>query len=135
MAEYEIPLDESLIFNGDFSFASGIEGAKFLMEKKVTAIFACNDLMAYGVNKHLSSIQLKIPDAISLVGFDNTGLNEMMDLSLTTVNQPVDLLGQRSCEILINKIVKRNPKHKDYYYAPNLVIRNSTRSTNVQLIE
>ncbi len=82
-----IPIDEELIVEGDFSTPTGKKGALKLMslENPPTAIFASNDQTAIGVYQAAEELGLKIPDDLSVVGFDN--ITEAEYLGLTTMDQ------------------------------------------------
>ena len=159
LAEEDIELDEGLIFEGNYHLDSGYNGAAALLEKGVTAIFACNDMMAIGVNKYVTEHGLSIPKDVSLVGFDNNPMTELLNISLTTVSQPADLMGKQACSILLAKIQGKNmdeatvgmkvrsstvdpddirtdakkkelEKSKDYFFSPTLIVRGSAAKLN-----
>ena len=157
LSEEGIPLDESMIFEGNYHLESGYQGASYLIKKGVTAIFACNDMMAIGVNRFATEKNLSIPNDLSLVGFDNNPMAELLNISLTTVSQPAELMGKQACSILLGKIKGKkveekavgmkirnstvNPdmnrgaladieKSKDYFFSPTLIVRGSTKQLN-----
>jgi len=93
---------------------------------KPTAIFAGNDRIALIVMKRLSELGLRVPEDISLVGFDNLSYTEHLQVPLTTVDQPKDLLGRRASELLLERIEHGAglPVRREVYQ-PRLVIRAS----------
>jgi len=116
-----------IVFDGDFNEDAGMNAAEQLMKLREppTAIFAANDLAATGVLSHLRAIGARVPEDISVVGYDDTLLADLGVLSLTTVHQPRQLYGRRATELLIERIEGREaPKHE--LIEPRLVVRSST---------
>ena len=126
LQEAGIPIDEALIYEGNYHFDSGEKGALELLSHNVTAIFACNDMMALGVNKVAADSGLRIPEDLSIVGFDNNPIVNYMSFSLTTINQPSVLMGKEACKILLRRMTSPDDPHKDYFFSPSLIVRNST---------
>ncbi|MEQ2129025.1 LacI family DNA-binding transcriptional regulator [Caldanaerobacter subterraneus KAk] len=127
-----IEVDERLIFEGDYKINSGIIGTEKLLNdnKDITAIFACNDLMAYGAYKTIRSYGYKIPDDISVVGFDDILLSQIMEPQLTTIRQPAYDMGLTAARMLIKLIEGKKVSKKIIIFKPQLVIRQSTASVN-----
>jgi len=123
-----IPITEAYIFEGNYHFYSGVRGAERLLAEGVTAIFACNDMMALGVNKYATDHGLVIPRDLSLVGFDNNPVTEFMSIGLTTISQPYDLMGRYACEILLNRIDGEQPLSNTQKSNDSLTVRGSTVS-------
>ena len=116
-----------IVFDGDFNEHAGMSAAAQLMKLKEppTAIFAANDLSATGVLSHLRSIGARVPEDVSIVGYDDTLLAGLGALSLTTVHQPRQLFGRRATELLLERIEGRTAaKHE--LIQPRLVTRSST---------
>lgn len=96
---------------GAFDPSHGYQAAKLLFEQgsPITALFAFNDIMAFGAMKALSELKLKIPDEISLVGFDDLKLSEFMLPPLTTVRRfRYDISGlivKMLTELITNKTI------------------------------
>ena len=115
------------IVAGDFDESGGKSGTAELMgsPSPPTAIFASNDLTAIGVLDELHSLGRRVPDDVSLVGFDNTALAAMSYISLTTVDQPRELLGRSAVDLIMGRIGGRTePMH--FVGTPTLVVRTST---------
>ncbi len=81
--------DDTKVFSGAFDPAHGYQAAKRLMSEHpdTTAIFAFNDMIAFGAMKGLAEMKLKVPKDVSLVGFDDLKLSEFMMPPLTTVRR------------------------------------------------
>lgn len=97
------------------------------MDNSISAIFACNDLIAYGVYKTAYSKGLKIPDDISIVGFDDIKFSSIIHPCLTTVKQPSIAMGSTAIEMIINLIEGKKLKRKNIDFIPELIIRDSTK--------
>lgn len=95
-----IALDPSLIFQGDFSRASGRQAAEALFKHRPTAIFASNDEMALGMMDFARSAGVAIPDDVSIVGFDDDEEAGQCVPALTTVRQPLREMGASAFQLL-----------------------------------
>ncbi|MDG2456947.1 MAG: LacI family DNA-binding transcriptional regulator [SAR86 cluster bacterium] len=95
-----------LIESGLNTYQSGMDCAKRLLSLKdiPTAIFAANDEMAAGVIKVAYQNNLKIPEDLSVVGFDDTPMTKMISPPLSTIKQPLGLMGEESAKNLINQL-------------------------------
>jgi LacI family transcriptional regulator len=121
-----LSINKNLIKEGDFSYESGYEATKKLLEKSgesFTAIFSCCDFTALGATACIQDMGKKVPDDYSVVGIDDISLSALTRPPLTTVAPPSFKLGRTALDI-INKWPKRN---KRIVYLPELVIRNSCR--------
>ena len=106
LKDNNLPVRENLIKEKGFSFKEGVEGMEELLKEneKFTAIFACCDDSAVGALAVAHKRGIKIPDDISIIGYDNTNVAEMAYPPLTTVGQPLYEMGKRSVEMLIKRI-------------------------------
>lgn len=129
LAAHGIQLDERFILLGDNSFSSGFLATKELMSlaNPPTAIFACNDEMALGAESAVYKMGLKIPENISLIGFDDIPLVSELSVPLTTIKQPVEDIGSIAVSLLIQLIEKKEVVKKVYEIPTELVIRNSCK--------
>ena len=94
--KYGIEIDEKLIFQGDFMFGSGTTAADRILSipeyERPTAVFAANDLMAIGVMQRLQESGLRIPDDMSVVGYDDIAMSSWVFPRLTSVHQdPIEI--------------------------------------------
>ena len=94
--------------------------------KRPTAIFAMNDLMALQVIHAASLCQLKIPEALSLVGFDDLDLVSQIDPPLTTVAQEPFKIGMEAARCLLDMVDGQKPTSSVIYLPTRLIIRQST---------
>lgn len=103
MTDKGLPLDEALIYNGDFTYRSGMDAGRALLSMDVppTAIFASNDDMAAGLVASAHMLGLKVPDDVSVAGFDDTELATNIWPELTTIQQPIVEMSRKAVELLI----------------------------------
>ncbi|MGO5052918.1 LacI family DNA-binding transcriptional regulator [Lachnospiraceae bacterium LCP25S3_G4] len=127
LEEANISYDKSLIYEGNYDRESGVEAVEYLLPKKCTAIFAFNDMSAYGVYNGLKRHKLLVPDDMSLVGYDDIFFSEILDVPLTTINQPVYEMGVEAVQQLITEIDTEVNSQKCITFQPKLVLRESTK--------
>lgn len=120
-----IPYDPSLIYEGLYQIETGYRGAKELFKHDITAIFAFSDQIALGVQRAATEQGISIPEDLSLIGYDDSSIAHLCSVPLTTIRQPIELLGKRACEILMERISDNNRTHHDYFYPPALIQRSS----------
>ncbi len=89
-----------------------------------TAIFAANDLMAIGALKAFTQLKVRVPEDISIIGFDNIPFSDCTYPPLTTIAQPTYLMGQKAVETLIKLINKKKIK-KSVEFETELIERGS----------
>ena len=93
------------------------------------AVFACNDLMAIGALRALKLRNVKVPDEVQIIGFDDIELAQLVEPALSTVSQPTFDMGSKSAEFLLQLINGKKPRTKTVTMKPSLVIRSTTRNT------
>ncbi len=125
-----IAFDEELVVEGDFSFWSGFNAVKHFvnMDEQPTALFCANDEMAIGALKGLKEKGLKVPDNISVTGFDDLDMANYCDPPLTTIRQPAVRMGEEAAELLFRIIEGEQPKLTEYILPFEIIIRESTRA-------
>ncbi len=122
------------VLKGTFQFESGYELMKHLLRKKPypSAVFAANDLMAWGAVEAAKEKGIRIPNDIAIAGFDNIYFSEFIIPALTTIHQPKFEAGQIAMRKLMEKIEKKNKKSpleaRSVILEGRLVIRESTQS-------
>lgn len=129
LAEHNLAPDESLIVPGGYKFEDGREAALTLLqsERPPTAIFAYNDIIAIGVLRAASELDLSVPNDLSVVGFDDIPGAAFTFPPLTTVSLPKFEMGQRSAELLIGLINGEEASaQSNEMMDVNLVVREST---------
>ena len=116
-----------LVFEGNYSYESGYTAIDNLISQEFTAVFAFNDLMAYGVYNSLEKYNLKIPDDISVVGYDDNFASSIINPPLTTVYQPIYEMGKAAADILIHAAEYPDAKPVVREFDLQLIVRKSTR--------
>lgn len=128
---YDIEPCEDLVVQGDYQVDSGSIGAQKLIKQGVTAIFACNDMMACGVIRQARIMGVSLGSQLSLIGFDDIPLCEILEQPLTTINQPVYLMGKSACQLIVDLISKPQTKKHNIMFLPSLITRHSTFKIDV----
>lgn len=129
LEEASIPVDESLVVVGPLTWQAGFAALPPLMEQKQppTAIFAANDVVALGVLQAAHTRGMKLPEELSVVGYDDVDPARHSEPALTTVAQPLKAMGSAAVGLLVARIRKVAPDVPQQAVLPaELVIRNST---------
>ncbi len=109
MREANLRLSDHLFVQGNFESQSGVNAIETLLrrEKPFTAIFAANDQMAIGARLALYRANIRVPQDVSIIGFDNQSESAYSTPPLTTVNQPAADMGVAASRMLIGKITNK----------------------------
>jgi DNA-binding LacI/PurR family transcriptional regulator len=129
--ELKVEIDPQLTVQIDINEATpqmGYPFAKQLLERKVpfTALFAYNDLSALGAIRAFQEAGLRVPQDISVVGFDDIQGAAYNTPSLTTVRQPLTRMGNLAAQTLLDRIESKKDEPKEIAVEPELVVREST---------
>jgi LacI family repressor for deo operon, udp, cdd, tsx, nupC, and nupG len=116
-----------IVMNGDFSIESGAVAGERLLERKgpPTAIFCFNDEMAMGVLETARRRKLRVPDDLSIVGFDDIRFARYLDPPLTTIAQPMRQIGEGTVRLLL-RILQGESAPEPVTLPHVLVVRSST---------
>lgn len=128
LSEAGITYKEKLVLDGDFGLKTGYEKTVELIKSKVffSAIFAANDLTAYGAIKALHDNGLKVPEDVSVIGFDDIPTSLYFTPSLTTLRQPLEELGGISAKCILGLL---SGERGEVRLPPiSLIPRESTKS-------
>lgn len=125
-----LPIDESLIVecNLDQHDAMNISERLLSLPEKPDAIFAVTDPVAIGAHIAVRKHGLKIPEQISIMGFTNDAVSEIIEPSITTMGQPSFEMGKIAAKQLIYQIRNKNAPTEQLILKTNLIIRNSTKA-------
>ncbi|MCM3569871.1 LacI family DNA-binding transcriptional regulator [Neobacillus mesonae] len=132
--DYHLIYDENLLTESRATFEEGeIQAEKLLnLEEPPTAIFAFNDILAIGAMRAVLKRGLKIPEDISIVGFDNSVLATICNPTLTTMAQPLNDMGKEAIGSLISEIEGTVKRKQRILLLPELVKRHSTGPANLK---
>jgi LacI family transcriptional regulator len=124
-------LPEPVVIYGEHTFAGGYESANQLLgpDRKITAVFAGNDVLAFGCIRTAIERGIRIPDDLSIIGFDNVEISQITSPPLTTIDQPKYGIGKAAIEMLLNMMAQdgiREPEHR--VIGVRLIERQSCRS-------
>ena len=116
-----------IAYSASYEFENGKLLAKGLMERgeKPTAIFACNDLVAFGVIHELHTTRIKVPEEVSVMGFDGIDFGQMITPPLTTVLLQTYEMGRIACHMLLDLMNHGKKVEADIMLAPKLLERES----------
>lgn len=121
----KVPLD--LVFQTNFDPSGGVDAVDKIIKTDATAIIAINDDVAIGIYRGLASRSKRIPEDYSVVGFDNISLTDYLVPRLTTIEQPIDDIGERSVQMLVNKMNDPMIKQQSVILDVKMRIRESTK--------
>lgn len=124
-----IEVDESLVIPIKEPTIEGAkQHAKKLLnrEQRPTAIFGCNDVLAIGTMLAAKELGITLPDELSIMGFDNTVMCEIVEPQLSSVAPPIQEMGRQAMELLIQQIEQKDNMKQRISLLPELVIRRST---------
>ncbi|MDD5622181.1 MAG: LacI family DNA-binding transcriptional regulator [Actinomycetota bacterium] len=129
IVEAGLPIRTEYITEGDFTEDSGYESAKKLLKNnnKITGIFASSDNMAIGAMRFIKEIGLRIPDDISIVGYDDIKIASYISPSLTTIRVSILDMASIAVKSLINFIEKDIKSSRYNTVSTELVIRQSSK--------
>lgn len=128
LADAGIPFEKDLIAEGDFTMWSGLNAAfQFCnMKQRPTAIFSMNDEMAIGAMQTLKNQGIRIPEDMSVTGFDDIAYAKYCDPSLTTISQPAEEMGKMAMDMLL-KVIEGEPlSQRECVLPTEFIIRKST---------
>lgn len=130
MQEHDLPIDGDLVFEGDFTERTGQLGTHYLLSHTdpPTAIICNNDRMAFGAMREIQSRGLAVGDDVSVIGFDDIALARYSHPALTTIQQPVQEIGQLLFQLLLDVIEDRPTDGlSGRLIQPSLQIRQTTQ--------
>lgn len=111
LREVQAELSIHAMVSGDFRYTSGQSAMSELLKRnlQLTAVFAMNDLMALAALRTLQDARIRVPEDISIIGFDNITLSNLVSPTITTIAQPVKEIGQTCVDLLLQRIQQEEP--------------------------
>jgi len=127
LAEHSIPLPADWMLHGDLRPASALQLAQSLLacRPRPTAILAANDQMAIATIRAGLKLGLRVPEDLSVIGFDNIELASYISPALTTMGVPLYRIGVAAAESAI-RLLNGLPKYEETWFTPELIVREST---------
>lgn len=119
--------------NGNYTYEGGYDAAirLFKRHRDIDAIFCANDITAIGAIDGLRSIGYRVPDDVSVVGFDDIKMSNWHNYSLTTWKQPLEEMVKLTVHTLLEEIERKDEKKSFKPLKGELVIRNSVKDRTV----
>ncbi|GAA3431380.1 LacI family DNA-binding transcriptional regulator [Kutzneria kofuensis] len=128
MADAGVPVDETLVQPGDYDPVVSAAAARLLLslETPPSAVFAANDVSAIATVETARSLGLRVPEDLSVVGFDNIPESALNSPPLTTVDQPIKVMGRQAIEMLVQLMRGEEIEKTHLTLDTHLVVRGST---------
>jgi LacI family transcriptional regulator len=129
-----IPEDPKLIYEGTFFQPDGFTGALTLLDQSdpPTAIFASNDVMAMGVMDAVRHKGLRVPDDVSVIGFDDIPQASLIRPALTTIRQPLEKMGRVATQILLESLSQPQRKIGRIELPTEIIVRDSCQASRTR---
>lgn len=137
-AELGIEVDPDLVVSLNRDISSPELGYPVVHEllaskRSFTALVAFNDISAIGAIRALQDVSLRVPDDVSVIGFDDIKAAAYTMPRLTTINQPLEKIGRIATQSLLNRIHDTMPPRDEITVEPELIVRDSTGPVKSQL--
>jgi LacI family transcriptional regulator len=135
LSQAKIATDPTLVRDGEFTFDAGLRAGMDLLTQanRPTAVFASNDLQALGLIEAARCCNLRIPDDLSVVGFDDMAPARWASPPLTTVQQPFAEMGRTAVQNLMQLIAGEKLATPRVELATHIVVRQSTAPASARL--
>ncbi len=129
LSEAGIAFREEMAISGRYNETSGFEMIQQILRLprhlQPTALFCCSDEIAQGALQALNQAEIPVPEEMSLVGFDDIITAALMQPALTTVRQPLEVLGKRAAEILLEQLQAETP-HEVQEFLPAVIVERQS---------
>lgn len=123
--ENDIKVKDEHILEGFYTYEGGYKCGVKLSAESISAVFAFNDLSAFGAIKAFNSVGIRVPSDMSVMGYDNLFMNKFVDPPLSTVDQNIQEISQKAANMLIDLIENVEVKEKKVFIKPELIIRST----------
>jgi LacI family repressor for deo operon, udp, cdd, tsx, nupC, and nupG len=104
----------------------GRAAAAKLVDRDVTGILCASDVLALGAVRAVRRLGLRVPEHVSIIGYDDSALMTCTDPPLTTIRQPIEAMGQSVVDLLVQQIGGGGVAPDELLFEPELVVRGST---------
>ncbi|MCR9575666.1 substrate-binding domain-containing protein [Vibrio alginolyticus] len=137
MNEAGLEFNANWIIESDFECEGGYQAFKKMAQRGAlpSSIFVSNDMMAMGVINAANELDIKVPEDLSIIGYDDIHIAKFMSPSLTTIHQPKYRLGQAAVETLVRKLDEKSTEAQVVQLEPTLVERKSVKRLKSNVTE
>ena len=127
LKEHGLAYDQQTVIEGNYEESSGRDGMEQLLQREVsfTGLFCANDVMAAGAIETIRKHGMTIPDDLSIVGFDNVFFTRYMHPQLSTIDYPIDVMGQMAARCVLRDVYDQHDQDIQLRFTPELVRRDS----------
>jgi LacI family transcriptional regulator len=125
LEEWGIPFDPTLVVEGNFSDLSGYSAIQHILPHHPDALFSASDAMASGALRALHEANIRVPEDVAVVGFDDIPFAAHTDPPLTTIHQPIQRIGSMAAETLVEIIEQPVTQPRQVILPTELVVRSS----------
>ena len=125
-ARLGLQLDDRLVVRSTYSLESGQASATRLLREGATGIVCASDPLALGAIRAVRRAGLRVPEDVSVVGYDDSAFMNCTEPPLTTVRQPIDAMGRAAIDLLVAQIGGSAVATDELLFEPELVVRGST---------
>jgi LacI family transcriptional regulator len=114
LVDSNLSVDPSIVVHGDYRYQGGVDAMQELLgaDPEITAVFSCNDMMALGAIRTAYNFGLKIPEDISIIGFDDIPLAKSSYPALTTMAQPTEEMASQIIKLFVDMVDFLGPKKR-----------------------
>lgn len=127
LREHDIEVPADHLIPGDNRIQGGYKAVEKVLNCGATAVLICNDMMTLGFLRGMKERGYSVPEDLSVVSYDNSLREFLLDISLAAVTMDLDLLAQRAAEVMIDRIEKKRIKAHEIYLEPVLFTGDSVR--------
>jgi DNA-binding LacI/PurR family transcriptional regulator len=133
MQQHNIPIDIDLLLESDFTYEDGLRLADQILTRNPlpTAIFGSNDVVAIGCLVRLQQRGIRVPDQISVTGFDDIAAAQYVNPPLTTVRVPMQEMGEIGVRQLLSAMRSDKPLASPHWLPHELIVRTSTAAAHL----
>lgn len=134
LRDHDISVNYNLIKLGNYQMETGYLYTKLMLENSYafTAIVCGNDLIAFGALNAIKDKGLKVPQDISLVGYDDIYLTTLTEPKLTTMKQPLDEISRYAVDLLVKLMNRETISEENKCFNPHLIERDSVRQLRLE---
>lgn len=127
MQEHGLEIKKNYIIEGDYRMQSGYNTGDMIIKNHTTAVFVTNDMMTLGLLKRLSEKDIKVPEHLSIVSYDNLLNDFILGPGITSIDQNISNLGKTACDLMLSLLKNEETEIKKICLDPELIIKKSVK--------